>query len=149
MYDFQEEYNLDPSFSGASGKKSMKLVLFLDACEHISRISRVLRQPKGNALLLGVGGSGRQSLSKMATFISYYKLFQIEVIKGYGMRSWREDLKKVLMLAGIENSPVTFLFVDTQIINEQMLEDINSVLNSGDVTNLYPDKDMEEIVNVC
>jgi dynein heavy chain len=96
-----------------------------------------------------VGGSGRQSLSKMATFISYYKLFQIEVIKGYGMRSWREDLKKVLMLAGIENSPVTFLFVDTQIINEQMLEDINSVLNSGDVTNLYPDKDMEEIVNVC
>ncbi len=96
-----------------------------------------------------MGGSGRQSLSKMATFISYYKLFQIEVIKGYGMRSWREDLKKVLMLAGIENSPVTFLFVDTQIINEQMLEDINSVLNSGDVTNLYPDKDMEEIVNVC
>jgi len=68
--------------------------------------------------LLGIGGSGRQSLARMATFISNYKLFQIEVIKSYTMRSWRDDVKKVLMIAGVENKPVTFLFVDTQIINE-------------------------------
>ena len=37
----------------------MKLVMFLDACEHISRISRVIRYPQGNALLFGIGGSGR------------------------------------------------------------------------------------------
>lgn len=37
----------------------MKLILFLDACDHVARIARVLRQPLGNALLLGVGGSGR------------------------------------------------------------------------------------------
>jgi dynein heavy chain len=49
----------------------------------------------------------------MATFISYYRLFQIEVIKTYNMRSWREDVKKVLMIAGVENKGVTFLFVDT------------------------------------
>ena len=65
------------------------------------------------------------------------------------MRSWREDVKRVLMSAGIENKPITFLFVDTQIINEQMLEDVNSILNSGDVANIYQDKDMEEIVNAC
>jgi dynein heavy chain len=97
-------------------------------------------------LLLGVGGSGRQSLAKLSTFISNYNLFQIEVIKGYNMKTWRDDIKKCLMQAGIENKLMSFLFVDTQIINEQMLEDLNSILNSGDVTGVYNDKDMDEIV---
>jgi dynein heavy chain len=57
----------------------------------------------------------------MATYLTGYKLFQIEVIKNYNMRSWREDIKKALMLAGNENKPLSFLFCDTQIINEQML----------------------------
>jgi len=96
----------------------MKLVMFLDACEHISRISRIIRQPQGNALLLGVGGSGRQSLSRMATYLTNYKIFQIEVIKNYNMKSWREDIKKVLMFAGLENKPISFLFTDTQILKE-------------------------------
>ena len=50
--NYLEDYN--------SGQKNpMKLIMFLDACDHVSRISRILRQPQGNALLLGVGGSGR------------------------------------------------------------------------------------------
>ena len=127
----------------------MKLVMFLDACEHICRIARIIRQPSGNAFLMGVGGSGRQSLSRMATFISNFKLFQIEVIKNYNIRSWREDIKNLLKIAGVDNKPVAFLFVDTQIINEQMLEDINNILNSGDVTGIYNVKDMEDIKKVC
>jgi dynein heavy chain len=67
---------------------------------------------------LGVGGSGRQSLSKLATFINNYKLYQIEVVKGYSMTNWRDNLKFCLMQAGVEAKITTFLFVDTQIINE-------------------------------
>jgi dynein heavy chain len=67
----------------------------------------------GNSFLLGVGGSGRQSLSRLATYCANYKIYQIEVIKGYGMMNWREDVKKALLLAGAENKQISFLFVDT------------------------------------
>lgn len=74
IYTLQEEYNADPRYSGSRGKNALKLVLFQDACEHISRIVRVLRQPRGNCLLLGVGGSGRQSLAKISAFIANQSL---------------------------------------------------------------------------
>ena len=45
--------------------------------------------------------------------MSSYKLFQIEVIKGYNMKDWRENLKTVLLTAGVEQKQTTFLFVDT------------------------------------
>jgi dynein heavy chain len=40
------------------------------------------------------------------------------VVKGYAMMHWREDVKKVLIQAGADNKETTFLFVDTQIVNE-------------------------------
>ena len=48
-----EEYLED---CNASSTSPMKLVMFLDAIEHVARVCRVLRTPLGHALLLGVGG---------------------------------------------------------------------------------------------
>jgi len=123
----------------------MKLVLFLDAIEHVSRVARVIRLPLGNALLLGVGGSGRQSLTRLATYMEDFEFFQIEIAKGYGKNEWRDDLKKVLMMAGAEGKDTVFLFADTQIVMEAFLEDINNILNSGEVPNLWGNDDVEAI----
>ncbi|XP_069792874.1 dynein axonemal heavy chain 1 isoform X2 [Narcine bancroftii] len=142
MVNVIEEYMDD--FNQTSTNK-VKLILFMDAIQHICRISRILRQPMGNALLLGVGGSGRQSLTKLASHMAEYECFQIELAKKYGPIEWREDIKQILMKAGIQCLQITFLFVDTQIKEESFLEDVNNILNSGDVPNLYSFDEQEVI----
>uniref|UniRef100_A0A8D2DP18 Dynein axonemal heavy chain 1 n=1 Tax=Sciurus vulgaris TaxID=55149 RepID=A0A8D2DP18_SCIVU len=138
--EYMEDYN-------QINTAKLKLVLFMDAMSHICRISRTLRQALGNALLLGVGGSGRSSLTRLASHMAEYECFQIELSKNYGMSEWREDVKKVLLKAGLQNLPITFLFSDTQIKNESFLEDINNVLNSGDIPNIYNFDEQDQIVN--
>ncbi len=87
-----EEYLTD---FNATSKRPMNLAMFLFAVEHVSRICRLLKQPGGNMLLVGVGGSGRQSLTRLAGFICGMEVMQVEIAKSYGRTEWRDDLKKV------------------------------------------------------
>ncbi|KAG6610110.1 Dynein heavy chain [Phytophthora cinnamomi] len=132
-------------YNGIS-RKPMNLVMFLFAIEHLSRIVRVLNMPGGNALLVGVGGSGRQSLTRLSAFIVDFEIKQIEISKNYTMTEWREDMKDVLRMAGTGARPLVFLFSDTQIKYDGFVEDINNMLNSGEIPNLFP---YDERVGIC
>ncbi|XP_071672595.1 dynein axonemal heavy chain 9 isoform X6 [Patagioenas fasciata] len=100
---------------------AMSLVLFEDAMCHVCRINRILESPRGNALLVGVGGSGKQSLTRLAAFISSLELFQITLRKGYGIPDLKADLANLYLKAGVKNIGIVFLMTDAQVADEQFL----------------------------
>ena len=75
-----------------------------------------------------------------------YDLFQIEISKTYTTVEWRDDLKRLLLKAGSEGKPTVFLFSDNQIKDESFVEDINMILNTGDVPNMFPPDEKAEII---
>ena len=110
---------------------------------HVCKIVRMIYQPGGNALLVGVGGSGKQSLAKLATFILGYDFFSIVVTQQYKIVDLEEELRNLFKVCtkpmGV---PLCFKLTDQQIISEKFLVYINDMLSTGYVTGLFTKEDV-------
>ena len=97
---------------------------YLDLCAFWRKINySVLKQPESHTMIVGVGGSGRQSLSRLATHISGYEFYQFEMGKDDGFKEWRDNLKNVLKKTSLTiNQNVLFLY-------ENQMHDLRDVLS--------------------
>lgn len=134
-----EEYN--------ETNAAMDLVLFADAMKHVCRIVRIVQNEGGHALLVGVGGSGKQSLSRLAAFICVFTVKQIVISSTYGINDLKEDLKWMYNKAGLREEGIMFLLTDSQITNERFLIFLNDLLASGDVPDLFGGEELDNVIN--
>jgi dynein heavy chain, axonemal len=95
---------------------------------------------------VGLSGMGKQSIARLASHINAYQCMQIELTRGYDQSAFRDDLRKYYTNAGVNNNPTVFLINDTQILKEEFLEDINNILNSGEVPNLFEGDEYEKMI---
>ena len=123
----------------------MDLVLFEDAMTHVCRINRIIET--GHALLVGVGGSGKQSLSRLASYISGNSVNMITIAKGYGPADLKLDIMNMYVKAGRKDERISFMMTDSQIVDEKFLVFINDLLASGDIPDLFPPDEKEEVIN--
>lgn len=126
---------------------TMDLVLFEDAMKHVARIVRIIRNEGGHALLVGVGGSGKQSLARLAAFICGFSVVQLQISSTYSITDVKDDLKAMFNKAGVKDEGVMFLLNDSQIANERFLIYINDLLASGDVPDLFTVDEVDTIIS--
>ena len=145
----------------------------LTAASVLNRAAR----PRGHALLVGVGGSGKQSLTKLAAYAARYRLFTINLTRHYSENDFKEDLKALYTSlatgkdphtgqshAGPPSSqastasasgsmivstpsPIVFLFTDAHVKDEGFLELINNMLTSGMVPALFTDEEKQPFID--
>ena len=135
--DALEEYNIL--------QKPMSLVLFQSALEHLTRVYRIMRLDRGNAMLVGFGGSGKQSMTKLATFTAGYDLFEITLVRGYGLEEFKEDIKGLYKI--LTTGPAVMLFTDAHVVDESFMEVLNNMLTTGMVPALFESDEKDGVCN--
>ena len=134
MEEKLEEYN--ESFA------TMNLVLFRDAVMHVTRIMRIIQNTDGNALLIGVGGSGKKSLCKLASFINEYQVKQLHMPAEYSTQVLLDQLQELMRSTGIKGIPTCLIVTDGDIINEEILVYINYIIANGWIPDLFPKEEL-------
>lgn len=125
----------------------MNLTLFEDAMSHITRISRIMNSDRGYGLLIGVGGFGKQSLTRLTAFINSLELYQTTVRKGFTLTDFRSELASLYIKTGLKNINCCYLMTDAQVADEKFLVLINDFLATGHISNLFTPEEIIEITS--
>lgn len=107
--DYQMRYNLHV-------KSTLKMVFFKEAVEHVIRICRVLQQPGGHLLLIGLDGTGRRTCLELASFISGHVLFQLNLKRAYAHQDFRDDMKLVFRQVAVQNRQVVLFIQEKDLL---------------------------------
>lgn len=125
----------------ARASNKLDTVFFKDAMMNCCKINRILNLSNGHGLLIGEGGSGRHSLTRIAAHIAGYKIFQIQITKNFNSAQFKSNMKELFEKIVKDGKPTVFLFSENEITSEAIIEDVNNILSLGEIPNLYKKKE--------
>lgn len=128
-------------------KKKINILLFEEAIEKLTKYNRIISREYGHGLFIGLGGDGRKTLSRLASYMQDFALEEPETKKSIPSADWLEYLKEAFKKTGVEERPTVLLLTDSQLDKDAFYEDINNILNIGEVPNLYKADDIDSIIN--
>ncbi|KAK7080901.1 Dynein heavy chain 12, axonemal [Halocaridina rubra] len=137
---FIQEYN-------SNNAVPLNIVTFRYVVEHVSRACRVLSRKGGHMLLVGVGGSGRRSLTRLAAHICGHKLAYPAIDPVDGYTDIKFAVKEAILTAGVEERATVLLLGDTILQHPPILHLLNTLILTGDIPNLLPPEDLSYLMD--
>lgn len=127
-------------------ERDLNFLIFSEALEHIAHVDRVLSSSSGHLLMVGRVGVGRRNAVTISSYMLGFELRTLAVSRDYGTKQFNEDIKSVMQATGVAGQHTVLLVEDFQIVNEYILEVINSLLSSGEVPGLYTHEELEPLL---
>jgi dynein heavy chain len=127
-------------------KQKINILLFQECLDNLAKLNRVLSREQGHALQVGLGGDGRRTLTRLATYMQGYQLREMDVQKDVMYNDWQDFLKEIFQNSGSKNIKSTILVTDNQLNKNIFYEDINNILNIGEIPNLITLEEKEGIM---
>ena len=124
------------------------LILHDKALEHILRIDRVLQQPQGHMLLIGLAGSGKTSLTKFVCWMNGVTIFQPAVHKRYTLVDFDNDLRAILKRC-CKGEKICLLLNEGCIMDTSFLERMNTLLANSEIPGLFEGDEYLSLMSSC
>lgn len=126
--------------------KSMDIHLIDEILDLVAYTERTLSQPGANLLLAGRSGTGRKQATQLVAHLLNVEFFSPPISRGYGMKEFKRDLKLVLSQSGVEATRTCLFIEDHQLIQDEFLEYLNSLISAGEVPGLYTPEELEPLL---
>ena len=123
----------------------LHIELFDEVLRRIASLERALSRDSGAVLLLGRSGVGRRSSVLLATYMLHMEVSSPKVGRGYDMHAFRAEFRGIVTRCAVEEMRVCLLIEEHQLATgaQAILDDVSSILTSGEVSGLFAASDME------
>lgn len=126
--------------------KELDIHLIEEVLEMTAYTERVLSMPGGCLLLAGRSGIGRKPATQLVSHLLNMEFFSPHINRDYSMKEFKRDLKVVLQKAGIEAVKSCLFIEDHQLLKDDFLELLNSLISAGEIPGLYTPEELEPLL---
>lgn len=127
-------------------KSKLDIFFFDEVIDHLCRVSRILQCQRNHGLLVGIGGCGKKSLVRLASYVAACQLYQLPITSGFSFQDFKEELKGLFMQSGINRTRTVLLLPEGDIIDERFLVYLADLISTGSkIEELFVPEEREAI----
>ncbi|EUD65414.1 hypothetical protein C922_04154 [Plasmodium inui San Antonio 1] len=124
---------------------NLNIVLFNEGIRHICKLIRIIDNLKSHALLLGIGGCGKTTISKFSSYISSKTFFEMDFSAQCTDNDVKKYLQNIFYKCGMKNEDI-ILFLKESKIHDSFFIYVNEYMCSNNIIDLYTKEEKDYIV---